>query len=125
MNKRKITWLKKSIVYTFSFNLLICLAMILYGEGIIRDITSAIALFVVYIVSATSFSIVKGASPKPLFYNLSVLITHIVLNIIMLCVLGFIYTGWETAMFWITEMFSMFFMISVLFLDTIISLLKK
>ena len=125
MNKRKITWLQKSIVYTFSFNLLICLAMILYGEGIIRDITSAIALFVVYIVSATGFSIVKGASPKPLFYNLSVLITHIVLNIIMLCVLGFIYTGWETAMFWITEMFSMFFVISVLFLDTIISLLKK
>ena len=125
MNKRKITWLQKSIVYTFSFNLLICLAMILYGEGIFRDITSAIALFVVYIVSATGFSIVKGASPKPLFYNLSVLITHIVLNIIMLCVLGFIYTGWETAMFWITEMFSMFFVISVLFLDTIISLLKK
>lgn len=113
------------MIFTVSVSLASLLVMLLYAQNIIRDITSLIMLFAIYIVSAFLFSPIKGTVSHPLIYNLSVLLFHIVCNTIVMLVLGYWYTGWETAMFFWTQVFSIVFLIIILLFDTILTLVNK
>lgn len=123
--KKDFKWLFKSAAYTVSVNLLTLIVMLLYAQNIVRDVTSLICLFVIYIISTILFAYIKGESAHPLLYNLSVLLIHIVLNIIIMFVLGYFYTGWENAMFYWTRIFTLIFIVVVLLFDTILSLIRK
>ena len=78
--KRDLKWLIRCVIFTVSVSLASLLVMILYAQNIIRDITSLIMLFAIYIVSAFLFSPIKGTVSHPLIYNLSVLLFHIICN---------------------------------------------
>ena len=99
IQKAKIKWLTRSVIYTLTINISVCVVMLLYAHNIIRDITSLIILFTIYVISATMFSVVKGNTAKPLLYNISTLVTHAVTSFVVISVLGYMYKGWETAMF--------------------------
>lgn len=126
MNKKNsLKWLTKCVIYTVCVTLVSLLVMLLYAQNIIRDVTSLLMLFAIYIMSAVLFSPIKGTVSRPLLYNLSVLLIHIVSNTIVMFVLGYWYTGWETAMFFWTQIFSIVFLTIVLLFDTIFILVKK
>ena len=124
-DQKSFSWFGRSIAYTITINLLTFVVMLLYAQNIIQDITSLILLFVVFIISASIFSCVKGDSVKPLLYNVSVFVTHIILSLVIIACLGLTYTGWETTMFFWAEIFLMIFFVSVLLLDTILYLMNK
>ena len=125
IQKAKIKWLTRSVIYTLTINISVCVVMLLYAHNIIRDITSLIILFTIYVISATMFSVVKGNTAKPLLYNISTLVTHAVTSFVIISVLGYMYKGWETAMFLWTEIFTAVFFVTILLLDTIMHLLKR
>ena len=123
--KKDLKWLIGCVIFTASFSMASLLVMLLYAQNIILDITSLIMLFAIYIVSAFLYSPIKGTVSHPLIYNLSVLLFHIVCNTIVMLVLGYWYTGWKTAMFFWTQVFSIVFLIIILLFDTILTLINK
>jgi hypothetical protein len=126
MNKKNESrWLLRCVIFTVSVCLITLIVMLLYAKNIIRDNTSLIMLFAIYVMSTFLFSPIKGTVDHPLIYNLSVLVIHIVCNIIMVLVMGYLYTGWETAMFFWTEVFSIIYLAIILLFDTILILVRK
>lgn len=123
--KNDFKWLLRSTTYTVCVNLSALIVMLLYAQKIIQDTASLIILFAVYLISAVLYAYIKGESAPRLLYNLSVLLIHIVLNIIIMFVLGYFYTGWENAMFYWAEIFTLIFIVVVLLFDTILSLIRK
>ena len=124
-NKTTLKWLAKSTIFTLVVNLLVLAVMLLYAHHKLKDITSLSILFVLFIISAITYGFVKGDSEKPFIYNLSTLITHIILSSIIHFALWNIYFGWELAMFYYAGIYTAVFFAIVLLVDTIICLIHK
>lgn len=122
---KKNTWIVRCLGYTLTINILTGIIMLLYANFVIKDLTSLIILFGIYIISAPLYSVLKGNSNKPLLYNILTIVGHIVFNFIMISALGHIYKGWETAMFMYTEIFTAIFFVLVVLLDTLTLAIKK
>lgn len=64
--KKDLKWLIGCVIFTASFSMASLLVMLLYAQNIIRDITSLIMLFAIYMVSAFLYSPIKGTVSHPL-----------------------------------------------------------
>lgn len=122
---KKSIWLIRCLGYSIAINVLSGTVMLLYANSVINDITSLIILLAIYLVSAPLYPVVKGNSHKPLFYNVTAIIAHVVFSLITISILGCVYNGWETAMFMYTEIFTAIFFVITVLLDTILHVLKK
>ena len=118
-------WLTRCLGYPLAINVLSCTVMLLYANSVVKDITSLIILLAIYLVAAPLYPVVKGNSHKPLFYNVTSIIAHLVFGFITVSALGHIYKGWETAMFMYAEMFTTIFFVITVLLDTILHAVKK
>lgn len=116
----KWKYIAKAVSIPLAVNFSMAMIMLLYANNIVSDVVSLLLTLGILITSCGLFSVIKGKRENYLIYNIVSLLSHLVFILVTLLILGFIYDGWETAMFFWTEILSLFaYFVSVL-LDSIV-----
>ena len=115
----------KAVAHSAFFATLLGAVMLLYANNWISDKVSFFMIVFILILSASVYSIVKGNVPKSLLYNFIAAISFVIINLSVIVVLGAIYVGWETLMFYWTGIFSACAYLFSIIIDSVVCLVKR
>ena len=123
--KKDYSWLVKSLAFIFTVNLLAYMPGSLYYYHKISDLAVCVLLFVIFVLSAFGFAIIKRRTTKPLLFNLIAFVTQIVLTVIDYIIFDTMSLGWDGIALLLTFMIFNVCIYCILLVDTVLCLFKK
>ncbi len=112
----------KNISFIFSIHILSTINMLLCKNDCINDIVWIALQIFICIIAIPTYFLVKSTPTNKWIYMLTSFVAHIVFALLICLVLGNIFSGWEDAIIYWTEIFISTTFGAVLLIDLIVNL---